>query len=82
MGIDLLLTDIVLPGDTQGDALGERARDSRPGLPILFMSGYVRNASIAAERFDDKVGFLQKPFAPEALCSKVRAALEKATRTP
>jgi PAS domain S-box-containing protein len=81
MDIDLLLTDIVLPGKTQGDALGERARDSRPGLPLLFMSGYVRNASIAAERFEGKVGFLQKPFAPEVLCTKVRAALEESTRT-
>jgi FixJ family two-component response regulator len=46
------------------------------------MSGYVRNASIAAERFEGKVGFLQKPFAPEVLCNKVRETLEEATRTP
>jgi FixJ family two-component response regulator len=46
------------------------------------MSGYVRNASIAAERFEGKVGFLQKPFAPEVLCNKVRETLEGATRTP
>ena len=78
--VDLLLTDIVLPGTTQGDALGERALELRPGLPLLFMSGYLRNASIAAERFDATVGFLQKPFAPDVLCSKVRAALQESSR--
>jgi two-component system, cell cycle sensor histidine kinase and response regulator CckA len=75
--VDLLLTDIVLPGFTQGDTLGERALELRPGLPLLFMSGYLRNASIAAERFDAAVGFLQKPFAPDVLCSKVREALQE-----
>ena len=79
--VDLLLTDIVLPGPVQGDALGERALELRPGLPLLFMSGYLRNASIAAERFDATVGFLQKPFAPDVLCAKVRAALQKDSHT-
>ncbi len=79
--VDLLLTDIVLPGTTQGDSLGERALKVRPGLPLLFMSGYLRNASIPAERFGAKVGFLQKPFAPEALCRRVREALEEPRAT-
>jgi len=81
MEVDLLLTDIVLPGSPQGDVLGERALELRPGLPLLFMSGYLRNASITAERFDARVGFLQKPFAPDALVSMVHEALEEATRT-
>jgi CheY-like chemotaxis protein len=78
--VDLMLTDIVLPGTIQGDVLAHRALELRPNIPLLFMSGYLRNASIAADQFDAKVDFLQKPFPPDILCNKVRVTLERIHR--
>jgi two-component system, cell cycle sensor histidine kinase and response regulator CckA len=79
--VDLLLTDIVLPGEIQGDALAHQALQIRPNIPLLFMSGYLRNASIAADQFEAKVDFLQKPFPPDILCNKIRITLERARRS-
>jgi two-component system cell cycle sensor histidine kinase/response regulator CckA len=74
--VDLLLTDVVLPGVLQGKELVERVTASRPDLPVLFMSGYTRNAIVHSGRLDAGVEFLEKPFRPEALASKVREVLD------
>ncbi|WP_136513306.1 ATP-binding protein [Geomonas edaphica] len=72
--IDLLLTDIIMPG-MNGRDLSERLLESRPDMKCLFMSGYT--ADVIAER--GKIGaemcFLQKPFSVESLALKVREAL-------
>ena len=74
--IDLLLTDVVLSGALQGDDLARAVRAARPDLPVLFMSGYPRNAIVHAGRLDEGVNFLEKPFTPEALARTVRQVLD------
>jgi signal transduction histidine kinase len=68
---DLLLTDVMMPGDTDGIALAQALRASMPGLPVLLMTGY-------AERIDEatKLGFevLPKPCSPEALSAAIARA--------
>jgi len=72
VGIDLLLTDIVMPR-LGGKALAERLRDVRPTLPILFMTGHTTLGTV----FDDPESeVLEKPFTPRALAQKVRRLLD------
>ena len=73
--IDLLLTDVMLPGGVLGHVLAERLTSSRPQLRVLYMSGYARDAIVHDGRLDDGVDFLEKPFTPEVLVQRVRQAL-------
>ena len=73
--LDLLLTDVVLPGEMQGNDLARDLLATTPGLAVLYMSGYTRNAIVHAGRLDPGVDFLEKPFAPEALRNAVREVL-------
>jgi two-component system cell cycle sensor histidine kinase/response regulator CckA len=75
--VDLLLTDVVLPGGMQGNDLAQVLTLSRPDLPVLYMSGYPRNAIVHAGRLDEGVSFLEKPFAPAALAAAVRAVMDQ-----
>jgi two-component system NtrC family sensor kinase len=74
--IALLLTDVVLPGGMNGRELANEARKMRPGLPVLFATGYTRNAIIHHGRLDPDVELLVKPFTTEALARKVRQVLD------
>jgi PAS domain S-box-containing protein len=69
-GFDLLVTDIVMP-HMSGTDLAARARDSQPGLRVLFMSGYSDRAGDAAQNG----AFLSKPFDEQSLLDKVRESL-------
>jgi PAS domain S-box-containing protein len=69
--IDLLITDLVMPG-MNGIELAGRFRDSRPGVPILFMSGYAEDALEYLGDMGDQQSFLQKPITPTSLSRKVR----------
>jgi signal transduction histidine kinase/CHASE3 domain sensor protein/ActR/RegA family two-component response regulator len=73
--LDLLLTDVMMP-ELTGRQLADRLTASRPGLAVLFMSGYAEDAIVHHGRLDPDTDFLQKPFPPEALAQKVRAILD------
>ena len=69
--IDLLVTDLVMPG-MSGIELARRVSDSRPGIPVLFMSGYAEDARERLGDLDEGRDFLQKPITPTKLSRKVR----------
>jgi two-component system, cell cycle sensor histidine kinase and response regulator CckA len=72
----LLLTDVVLPGEMQGDDLARELVLRQPDLPVLYMSGYSRQAISQDGRLSEGVNLLEKPFTAEALSTAVRALLE------
>jgi CheY-like chemotaxis protein len=74
--LHLLLTDVVLPRGMQGTDLARELTTMRPGLPVLFMSGYARDAMISAGRLDDEMTLVQKPFSPDAIARAVRNILD------
>jgi signal transduction histidine kinase/CheY-like chemotaxis protein len=74
--IDLLLTDVVMP-HLNGPELAERLTRLRPGMRVLFMSGYSRNAAGQAPHLGAAVPRLEKPFSPDALLRMVRGALDE-----
>ena len=69
--IDLLVTDLVMPG-MNGIELARKVCDSRPGIPVLFMSGYAEDARERLGDLDEGRDFLQKPITPTKLSRKVR----------
>jgi hypothetical protein len=78
--IDLLLTDMVLP-HTDGAAVAQQATLHRPGLKVLFMSGYTEHAVLRRHTLGQHTAFLQKPFAQSTLARKVRETLDSGTGT-
>ena len=72
--IDLLITDLVMPG-MNGIELSRKFRDSHPGVPVLFMSGYAEDALDDLGHMADRQSFLQKPITPTRLSRKVREML-------
>ena len=74
--IDLLFTDVVLPGAITGRVLAIHARDKRPDLPVLYTTGYTRNAIVHQGRLDPDVHLLNKPYTQQDLARKMRALLD------
>jgi PAS domain S-box-containing protein len=73
--IDLVLTDVVMP-EMSGSALVSALRAARPGVPVLYMSGYTDDAIFRHNVLEPGVAFLQKPFTPASLTRKVREVLD------
>jgi two-component system cell cycle sensor histidine kinase/response regulator CckA len=74
--IDLLLTDVILPGKN-GRQAAEECRLLRPGLPVLYMSGYTDDVIGRHGVLEKGIDLLNKPFLPSALCDKVREILDR-----
>jgi PAS domain S-box-containing protein len=74
--IDLVLSDVVMPGTTGPDVVAN-LRVDRPGLRVLFMSGYTDHAALRRDVMQNGANFIQKPFLPEALARRVRDVLDR-----
>jgi PAS domain S-box-containing protein len=81
VSIDLLVTDVGLPGGMNGQQLADAARAARPGLAVLFVTGFAEDAAVGTGRALPELELLIKPFTLEALTLKVAAALQH-TGTP
>jgi two-component system, cell cycle sensor histidine kinase and response regulator CckA len=73
--VTLLLTDVIMPGALSGKALATRLQAARPGLKVLYTSGYSFESLHADGSLDDDIHFLQKPYRPDQLLAAVRAVL-------
>jgi signal transduction histidine kinase/ActR/RegA family two-component response regulator len=78
--IDLVLTDVVMPG-IGGRSTAEQLTQLRPGLRVVFMSGYTDDEVVRRGIIDRSTVYLQKPFTPEQLGHKVRETLDAAPRS-
>ncbi len=74
--VDVLVTDVGLPGGLNGRQVADAARERRPGLPVLFITGYA--SSVLEGQLAPGMEVIGKPFALDALAAKVRGVIEKA----
>ncbi len=75
--IDLVFTDVVLTGALTGRDVADHARTARAGTPVLFTSGYARDAVIHDGKLDAGVDLLSKPFSLSQLAARIRMAIER-----
>ena len=75
--IDLLFTDVVMPGPLRSPELARKAIERMPGIAVLFTSGYTENAIVHGGRLDPGVNLLTKPYSRQALAARVRDALNR-----
>jgi CheY-like chemotaxis protein len=75
--IALLFTDVVLAGPLNGRRVADEALRRRPGLKVLFTTGYTRNAIVHNGRLDEGVELIFKPFTAVSLAEKVARVLEQ-----
>ena len=75
--IDLLLTDMVMPGGIGGKELAEILRAKIPGLPVLYSSGYCLDLARKGMAGEGQTSFLQKPYSTQTLAKAIRDCLRK-----
>jgi CheY-like chemotaxis protein len=75
--IDLLITDIGLPGGMSGRQLAEAARARRPDLKVLFITGFAENAAVGHGHLDPGMQMMTKPFVMAALANKAAEMVER-----
>ncbi|MGO9308441.1 MAG: GAF domain-containing protein [Spirochaetia bacterium] len=80
--LDLVVTDVVMPGGMSGVEMGERLSRSRPHLPVLYVSGYTDDVKFHSPAGTRALHFLSKPFQPEELLSRVKAILTGGLSAP
>jgi PAS domain S-box-containing protein len=80
--IDLLFTDVVMPGPLGSPELARKARERLPNIAVLFTSGYTDNAIVHGGRLDEGVDLLSKPYTREAMARKIRHVLRTQPRGP
>ena len=76
--VDLLFTDVVMPGELAGRALAAKAMEMRPGLKVLFASGYFEGALVGKGQLETDVQFLPKPYRKQELARKIEEVLSMA----
>ena len=75
--VDVLVTDVGLPGGMNGRQLAEAARATRPSLKVLFITGFAENAAIGHGHLEPGMQVMAKPFVMAALANKVRELMEE-----
>lgn len=78
--IDLLFTDVMMPGGTLGPALAERARELRPDIEVLFTTGYAENSVLSSNTAITAADVIYKPYRNEELAMRVRYILDREAR--
>ena len=78
--IHLLLTDVVMP-KMKGPEVAKRLTAARPGLKVIFMSGYTRNAVLIQADSGPEINLIEKPFTPEQLCDTIRGVIDSSPRS-
>jgi two-component SAPR family response regulator len=73
--------DVVLPRPMNGRELAHKIRSLNPNLPVLFTTGYTRNAIVHGGRLDPDVQLINKPYTQQELARKVRELLDRASST-
>jgi PAS domain S-box-containing protein len=76
--VDLLVSDVGLPGGMNGRQLADAARQFRPGLKVLFITGYAEHAVLQNENLEPGMQVLTKPFTLEALAARIKAMIDGA----
>jgi len=74
--IDLLVTDVGLPGGMNGRQMADAARLIRPDLKLLFITGYAENSIFSAGKFPPGMAVLTKPFAMDTISARIRSMIE------
>jgi PAS domain S-box-containing protein len=74
--IDLVITDVGLPGGMNGRQMADAARQSRPDLKVLFITGYAENAAVSNGHLEPGMHVLTKPFAMDKLAARLKALIE------
>ncbi|SEM46402.1 Response regulator receiver domain-containing protein [Luteibacter sp. UNCMF331Sha3.1] len=75
IAVDLLFTDVVMPGPLRSPELARKAAERQPGIGVLFTSGYTENAIVHGGRLDEGVELLSKPYTRDQLARRVRHVL-------
>jgi PAS domain S-box-containing protein len=78
--VDLLFTDVMMPGGTLGPALAKRARELRPGLEVLYTTGYAENSVLGSGSGISPSEVIQKPYRNEDLALRIRGVLDREAR--
>jgi CheY-like chemotaxis protein len=78
--LDLLVTDVGLPNGLNGRQVADAARERRPGLPVLFITGYA--GSVLENQLEPGMQVIRKPFALDELAARIAAMLEQRVDVP
>jgi PAS domain S-box-containing protein len=81
IAIDMLFTDVVMPGHLSAPDLAKQARQIMPGIAVLFTSGYTRNALVSGGRLEEGVQLLSKPYTRDQLAERIRQVLQQQDRS-
>jgi CheY-like chemotaxis protein len=75
--VDLLFTDVVMPGPLRSPELARKAKERIPSIAVLFTSGYTENAIVHGGRLDAGVNLLTKPYSRQVLSTRIRRLLDE-----